>query len=191
MPTTDYMRDLISRWENDFIYLSHLHRVRHWCKSQTDYASIHNLYVAECMYEQMSELQKAVIGGRQYVLTLWPAFVGFVCSLGPDPYYMVYDNLWWAILFAITSGALPGLTNRLPEHHVEAYSIDQARLECEGWMYNPQLPRTASRTHRDRDFSSQRGMAVLEWFAFYLSLFSYVTLCFLMGWFVSPAFVTF
>lgn len=72
------------------------------------------------VFGTLTELDKAILASRQYMwvtlqdciglfvtltwnsLTLWPAFVGVIASFGPDPSVMMFDNLWWACLFAMT-----------------------------------------------------------------------------------------
>ena len=49
--------------------------------------------VTACILDKFTELDKSLFASRQYILTLWPAFVGAIVALAPDPAYMVYDNL--------------------------------------------------------------------------------------------------
>jgi hypothetical protein len=125
--------------------------------------------VTGCILTKFTELDKALYSSRQCILTLWPAFVGAVVAIGPDPSSMVYDNIWWSGLFAITSGGLPGMESASPPHHVEAHSEREGRTMCETWQFNPFMPKAMSK--RDTMGSSTRGTGYIyfEWASFFLS----------------------
>lgn len=50
--------------------------------------------VTGCILNKFTEVDTAMFSSRQYILTLWPAFVGALVALAPDPSKMVYDNNW-------------------------------------------------------------------------------------------------
>lgn len=88
---------------------------------------------------------KSLYASRQYFLTLWPAFVGAIVAIAPDPSSMVYDNIWWSGLFALTCGGLPGIDSACPAHHVEAHSEDEGRAMCEIWLFDSSRPKAMSK----------------------------------------------
>lgn len=119
------------------------------------YTSSHN--VTECVLQSLPEETKAVLAGRAIILTLWPSFIGAITATAPDPSSIVYDNIWWASLFAATCGGFPGLSQKPMSHQLEARSYEKAKRICEGWSYNPLYPRKISR-------SSIRRYAVSPYF---------------------------
>ena len=143
--------------------------------------------VTGCILNKFTELDKALYSSRQYILTLWPAFVGAIVALAPDPSSMVYDNIWWSGLFAITSGGLPGLESASPPHHVEANSEREGRTMCETWIFNPSMPKAMSK--RDTMGSSAQGMGhvYLEWASFFLSFALWLFFCVYFGHTLKPA----
>lgn len=115
----------------------HLSRTRNECAQElkldlNDLSPASRGNITGCILEKFTEFDKALYASRQYILTLWPAFVGAIVALTPDPSSMIYDNVWWAILFGITFGGLPGLDHQGgPPHHVEATSEEEGRGLCE------------------------------------------------------------
>lgn len=142
--------------------------------------------VTGCILNKFTEVDKALYSSRQYILTLWPAFVGAIVALAPDPSSMVYDNIWWSGLFAITSGGLPGLESASPPHHVEAHSEREGRTMCEAWQFNPSMPKAMSK--RETMGSSTRGMGhiYLEWASFFLSFALWLWFCIYFGHTLKP-----
>ena len=135
--------------------------------------------VTACVLNTFTETDKAIFASRQYVLTLWPAFVATIVALAPDPAYMVYDNIWWSILFAVTCGGLPGLDTASPPHHVEAHSEQEGRELCEVWQYNAARPKAMSKTEALGTSNRARGKSylVLEWLSFAIGVALWLGFC--------------
>lgn len=101
--------------------------------------------ITACILDTFTELDKALFRSRQYVLTLWPAFVGFIVAQAPDLAYMVYDTAHWAALFSLTCGNLLGMQNAFPPLHVEAVSEEDGQVMfCEAWKCPEDRPRFMS-----------------------------------------------
>ena len=145
--------------------------------------------VTACMLDKFTELDKSLFASRQYILTLWPAFVGAIVALAPDPAYMVYDNLWWSALFAVTCGGLPGLDTGSPPHHVEAHSEKEGRALCEAWQYNAAKPKAMSKMETMGSLNRPRGMSylILEWISFAIGVALWVGFCVYFGMTIEPA----
>ena len=143
-------------------------------KSRQEYHSA----VTECVFKALTELQKATISSRQYILTLWPAFVGFICALAPDPSVMIYDNVWWACLFAMTSSGTPGVNNSPPSHHIHVTTNLEGRSKCED------SSQPENRSHNMNRWSHQENVhrVRLEWIAFTICLLGYFAFCAVFGW---------
>ena len=123
--------------------------------------------VSGCILQKFTEYDKALFASRQYILTLWPAFVGAIVALAPDPGYVVYDNMWWALLFAVTCGGLPGLDKGGPPHHVEAQDEVEGRSMCEAWKSSPDRPKRLSKRETMGPHPSRgKGHVRLEWLCF-------------------------
>ncbi|KAL8867678.1 MAG: hypothetical protein Q9198_008428 [Flavoplaca austrocitrina] len=134
--------------------------------------------VTACVLATFTETEKALYGSRQYVLTLWPAFVGAIVALAPDPANMLYDNMWWAALFAVTSGGLPGLdSSSSPPHHVEAYSEKEARAMCESWRYTAARPKLMSKMETMGNQTRGQSYVRLEWIAFFVGCGLWLGFC--------------
>jgi hypothetical protein len=142
----------------------------------------YNNYVTECVFSKFGEVEKAVFASRQYILTLWPAFVGFICGLSSDPSIMVYDNLWWSVLFALTCSGLPGMSDKTPPHHIEVLSTSEGRGFCERWVFNPEKPQAVSRTKANRHFNARPIRVRFEWVAFLFSVAIYLIFCALFAY---------
>lgn len=129
-----------------------------------------------------TETDKVLFAARQYILTLWPAFVGAIVALAPDPAYMLYDNIWWAALFAITSGGLPGLdASSSPPHHVEAHSESEGRAMCESWQYTAARPKLMSKTETLGTRTRGMGYVHLEWISFLIGVALWFAFCIYFG----------
>ena len=126
--------------------------------------------VTGCILDKFTELDKALFASRQYILTLWPAFVGAIVALGPDPSSLVYDNIWWSTLFCLTCGGLPGLDTSSPTHHVEAHSDVEGRAMCENWQYKISQPKALSKTQTMGSATRGAGHVRFEWLAFFVGL---------------------
>ena len=127
--------------------------------------------VTACIFDKFTEFDKSLYSSRQYILTLWPAFIGAIVALAPDPSSMVYDNIWWSALFCVTSGGLPGLDNGAsPPHHVETHSNLDGRTMCETWTYDVSRPKALSKAQTMAPNSRGRGHIAMEWIAFTLGL---------------------
>ena len=144
--------------------------------------------VTACILDQFTETDKALYASRQYILTLWPAFVGAIVALAPDPAYMVYDNLWWAALFAITCGGLPGLDgSSSPPHHVEAHSDNEGRAMCEAWQYTAAKPKLMSKTEAMGNRTRGIGYLRFEWLSFFAGIVLWLSFCIWFGFTLRPA----
>ncbi|KAG8531143.1 uncharacterized protein KY384_004501 [Bacidia gigantensis] len=127
--------------------------------------------VTACILQKFTETDKAIYASRQYVLTLWPAFIGAIVALAPDPAYMVYDNLWWSVLFCVTSGGLPGLEQgSSPPHHVEAHSEGEGREMCEGWVYDGAQPKVMSKAYAMGEARRGKGHVRMEWVSLFVGV---------------------
>ena len=144
--------------------------------------------VTACMLDKFTETDKALYASRQYILTLWPAFVGAVVALAPDPANMVYDNIWWAALFAITCGGLPGLDgSSSPPHHVEAHSDKEGRAMCEAWQYTAARPKLMSKTEAMGNRTRGIGYIRFEWLSFFVGIALWLGFCVWFGFTLRPA----
>jgi len=143
--------------------------------------------VTGCILSKFTEVDKALYSSRQYILTLWPAFVGAIVALAPDPSRMVYDNIWWSGLFAITSGGLPGLDSASPPHHVEAHSEREGRTMCETWHFKPSMPKAMSKRETMGSSARGKGYICLEWASFFLSFALWLSFCVYFGYTLKPA----
>ena len=110
----------------------YLRKTREDCISLIQPKTVAELHsnVSACILDKITDLDQ-VYTSRQYILILWPAFIGAVITLAPDPRQIVYDNLRWSVLFAVTYGRLPGLDRSSPPHHVEAPSESKGRSKYE------------------------------------------------------------
>ncbi|MCJ1225562.1 hypothetical protein MMC12_002211 [Toensbergia leucococca] len=143
--------------------------------------------VTGCILNKFTEVDKALFSSRQYILTLWPAFVGAIVALAPDPSSMVYDNIWWSCLFAITSGGLPGLESASPPHHVEAHSEKEGRTMCESWEFNPSMPKAMSKRKTMGSSHRGRGHIFFEWVSFFLNFALWLYFCVYFARTLKPA----
>lgn len=143
----------------------YLHQTRADCIDEIQPSSVYTLRsnISACIFSKFTEYEKSIFASRQYILTLWPAFVGAIVSTAPDASLLVYDNIWWSTLFALTCGGLPGQdTSSLPTHHLEASSLYEARAMC-----------TAS--HKYSKFQTMGGRkrsssyVYLEWVTMFIS----------------------
>ena len=135
--------------------------------------------VTACILDRFTETDKAIFALRQYILTLWPAFVGAIVASAPDPALMVYDNLWWAALFATTCGGLPGSTGSggSPPHHVEALTEAEGRSMCEAWQYSAANPTRLSKAEAMGSRTRSKSHLRLEWVSFFASLGLWLFFC--------------
>ena len=90
---------------------------------------------------------------------------------------MVYDNIWWSALFAITCGGLPGLDGSSPPHHVDALSEQERRSKCESWQNCDIHPEDVSKTKAIGDRERGRNYAILEWASIAFSLALWIGFC--------------
>lgn len=102
--------------------------------------------IFNCVWAKVDEIDKARLASFQYVFTLWPALVVLIVYMGPDPYYMVYDDILWSILFAITSAGMPGQSSALPPHHTDVLTVEEGRQKCEAWVPDPTKPRKLAKS---------------------------------------------
>ncbi|KAL8834316.1 MAG: hypothetical protein Q9170_003811 [Blastenia crenularia] len=163
-------------WSNDYGSGAFLHDTREECIrliKPTTLAEGH-ANISACILDRLTELDKALFSSRQYILTLWPAFVGAIVALAPDPSQMCYDNIWWSVLFAITCGGLPGLDGSSPPHHVEVLFETEGRSKCESWEYTIDKPKNMSKTQTMGNRTRGTSYIILEWFSFVLSFALYV-----------------
>ena len=135
--------------------------------------------VTACVLDKFTETDKAVFASRQYILTLWPAFVGAIVAMAPDPAFMVYDNLWWAALFAVTCGGLPGLdaSNGSPPHHVEALSEAEGQSMCEAWQYSATNPTKLSKAEAMGGRARSKSHLRFEWLSFFFGFGLWLFFC--------------
>lgn len=119
---------------------------------------------------------------RQYILTAWPAFVGPIVALAPDPSSMVYENIWWSALFAIASGGLAGLDAVSPPHRVEAHSEGEGQMMCESWQFKSSMPKAMSKEETMESFGRGIGYNYFEWAAFIVSFALWLLSCLYFGY---------
>ncbi|MCJ1329856.1 hypothetical protein MMC10_006537 [Thelotrema lepadinum] len=108
-----------------------------------------NVLVSECCMRNLNEQRKANLASYSYLLSLWPAFVALYASMGPDASYAAYDNILWATMLALTSGAMCGLQPVSVPHHLMAPSYNEALRICES-------ARSGVKGHNTGRFSLQR-----------------------------------
>ncbi|KAG8530205.1 uncharacterized protein KY384_004705 [Bacidia gigantensis] len=138
--------------------------------------------ITGCILETFTEYDKALFASRQYILTLWPAFVGAIVALAPDPASMIYDNIWWTGLFCITCGGLPGLDMASsPPHHVEVHSEVDGRAMCETWRYDSARPRALSRSRTMGSATRGAGHVRMEWIAYSIGIALWVAFIVFFG----------
>ncbi len=143
----------------------YLSDTRHECIANIQPGSVYELRsnFSQCILEQFTEYEKDVYASRGYILTLWPAFVGAIVAMGSDASRLIYDNVWWSCLFAVTSGGLPGLdVSSVPPHHLEAPSYNEAHAKCTG-------PHRCSKTRTMGSKGQSAGTVRLEWVTLLLS----------------------
>ena len=90
--------------------------------------------VADCIFNNLSEHEKAEASTHQYFLTLWPAFISIIVAMGIDVAPIAYDNLAWTAIYLLTSGAMPGFERTAFPHQVIAADVCEARKLCESWQ---------------------------------------------------------
>ncbi|CAF9933503.1 MAG: hypothetical protein HETSPECPRED_008669 [Heterodermia speciosa] len=90
--------------------------------------------VADCIFNNLSEHEKAEASTHQYFLTLWPAFISIIVAMGIDAAPIAYDNLAWTAIYLLTSGAMPGFETTAFPHQVVAAEVSEARKLCESWQ---------------------------------------------------------
>ena len=151
-------------------------------------ADYHNA-VSGCVLQAFNEFDKALFASRQYILTLWPAFIGAIVAIAPDPGPMIYDNVWWASLFAVTCGGLPGVGGEGgPPHHVEAPDEEEGRSMCEQWKSNILRPKKMSkRETMGASGSRGKGFLRLEWMCFLVSVALWMAFVVYFGRTLKPA----
>lgn len=161
----------------------HLVKTRNECTAEVEFNTEveKRAKVTGCILNKFTELDKAKFSSRQYILTLWPAFVGAIVALAPDPSGMVYDNIWWSGLFAITSGGLPGMESALPPHHVEAHSEREGRNKCEAWHFDPSKPNAMSKEDTRESDTRRMGYIRFEWASFFTSFALWLAFCLWFG----------
>ena len=167
----------------------YLERTRQYCmgKVNPNLTEDFKANVTGCILYNFTELDKAMFASRQYLLTLWPAFVGAIVSLSPNPSAIVYDNVWWSALFTLTSGGLPGTETTLPPHHVEAPSERSGHAMCEEWQFDPLMPKAMSKRESMGSSSRGTGYACLEWTFFFISFVLWLWFCVYFGLTLKPA----
>ena len=164
----------------------YLHQLRENCTSLLRPEN-HRTNVTACILDKFTELDKAMFASRQYILTLWPAFIGAIVALAPDCANMVYDNLWWAALFAVTCGGLPGLDkSSSPPHHVEARSEQEGRQMCEAWKRTSARPKLMSKTETMGNRTRGRSYIFLEWCCFAIGSALWLAFCIYFGLTLGP-----
>ena len=87
--------------------------------------------IPECIYGNSGEQMKANLSSHQYILTLWPAIISIIATMGIDAAPVAYHSLGWAIVLALTSGGMPG--SRGARLLVEETSPEEAKNKCETW----------------------------------------------------------
>jgi hypothetical protein len=105
-----------------------------------------NNNVSECIFQSLPEVAKAAFAARQYILTLWPAFLVVIVGMFPDPSVIVYDNVWWATLLSLSCAGMTGLDTRMLPHQLEANSVEDARMFCMNWRSDPLNPSKVARS---------------------------------------------
>lgn len=114
-------------------------------------------------------------------------FVGAIVALAPDPSNMVYVNICWSMLFAITSGGLPGMGLASPPHLMELHSGRERRTMCEACHYDPPRPEAMSKEKTMGSFTRGTDFVYFEWALFFLSVALWLSFCVCFGQRSKPA----
>ena len=131
---------------------------------------------AQCVLNSCTQFEQSVLAQRQYILTLWPTFIGFICSFGPDPADFVCDNVWWAVLFAVTCGGLPGLDTRKPRHYMSIDWLEEARQICQFHPHDidPKYSGTIPRSFGRPNVKRIQAIVRIEWITYLFSWACYI-----------------
>lgn len=108
-------------------------------------------------------------------------------ALAPEPTSLVYDNIWWSALFAMTSGGLPALISGSPPHDVEAHFERKGRTMCETWHFNPYMRKAMSKGEIMGSSARGRNHVRLEWASFFLGFVLWLSFCVYFGHTLKPA----
>ena len=156
----------------------YLHQTRADCIDEIQPSSVYTLRsnISECIFDKFTEYEKTIFASRQYILTLWPAFVGAIVSASPDASLLIYDNIWWSTLFALTCGGLPGQdASDLPTHHIKASSLYEARAMVAATHSYSKFQTMGGRNRNT-------GYVFLEWFTMFISYGIYLAFCIFFGY---------
>lgn len=160
----------------------YLSQTRQECIQLVQANTPHEWNVTACILDKFTQYDNALYASRQYILTLWPAFVGAIVAMAPDPANMVFDNVWWSAIFAVTCSGLPGLDNSAsPLHHIEAHSDAEGRALCEAWTFDVLRPKAMSKSYTMGAKTRGDGRVRMEWAAFFLSLGFWIAFIFYFG----------
>ena len=176
-------------WGSQGRYGPYLSRIRQECVDLVRPKTADEMRsdVTGCVLSKFTELDKVLYASRQYFLTVWPAFVAAIVAIARDPSSMVYDNVWWSCLFAITSEGLPGIDSASPAHHVEDHSEREGRTMCETWLFDSSRPKAMSKGETMGSHTRGMGYIYFEWFSFFGSFALWMSFCVYFGVTLKPA----
>jgi len=116
------------------------------------------------MYQFLGDISKATLSGSETLLALWPSIIAVIVSSYPDCSALAYDNLWWALLFAITSGGSLGrMGTSGAEHHIAVESYVNAKALCERGGCDPWAADQRSRKARRRAMAPPDDIQKWHW----------------------------
>ncbi|KAL9131697.1 MAG: hypothetical protein Q9217_000438 [Psora testacea] len=106
--------------------------------------------VTACILLKFTEFDKALFASWQYVLTLWPALVGAIVALGPEPANMSFDNICPAVL----GGVFELLQNRVDLY--ESVKNEPEAIEQGSSKDEAQTPKTSVVANRSSQLRFRR-----------------------------------
>lgn len=142
--------------------------------------------VVDCVLNNLSAQEQANANQHTYFLTLWPAFISLIVAMGPDAAAIAYDNLAWALIYALTSCAMPGFQKTALPHQFVTPSKSEARHRCESMDENSHVVKTYPRSS-----NLTSGTGPLEWLHGCMLLLSFGLYAVFVTWYLSTLHNTF
>ena len=136
--------------------------------------------VVDCVLNNLSAQEQANANQHTYFLTLWPAFISIIAAMGPDAADIAYDNLAWALIFALTSSAMPGFQKTALPHQFVTTSKSEARQRCESKEEDSHImktyPRSSNVTYGTGPSEWLHGCMLLLCFGLYVAFLTWYLL---------------